>query len=222
MTVALIGGADFVESSTIGAELLELSGASSVLVLPIASAFEHPDRLVARATAYLTPRGATVTTVPIMRRADAMNADLVAQVAAARFVYLTDGSPMHLRSVVKDTPLWDALCRVEESGLVAASGAAAMLVTDPMLDVRGGAFTLGLGMVSPLAVLPAHETWSPERSRRNRELAPAHVPVVSLDTDAAIVNDAAAGGRGVWRTLGSGQVTVHIDGAASSLAALPG
>ena len=99
---------------------------------------------------------------------------------------------------------------------MAASGAAAMLVTDPMLDVRGGAFTLGLGLVSPLAVLPAHETWSPERSRRNRELAPAHVPVVSLDTDAAIVN-----ARGTWTALGSGRVAVHVDGLPSSLESLP-
>jgi cyanophycinase len=216
MTIALIGGGEFSPACSFDGQLLTWSGVNEVLVLPIASAFEHPQRLVDRAATHFAALGATVVTLPIIRRADAFDEALVAEVARHRFVYLTDGSPMHLRSVLKDTPIWEALVAVERVGVVAASGASAMLVTDPMYDPRGGAFTLGLGIVSPVTVLPAHETWSPERSRRTRELAPSHVPVVNLETATAVIR----GPQG-WVRAGDGSVRIYCDGVEVGLDALP-
>jgi cyanophycinase len=216
MTIALIGGGEFSPACAFDAQLLAWSGVTEVLVLPIASAFEHPGRLVDRARTHFAGLGATVVTLPIIRRADAVDEALAAEVARHRFVYLTDGSPMHLRSVLKDTPLWDALVAVEHAGVVAASGASAMLVTDPMYDPRGGAFTLGLGIVSPVTVLPAHETWSPERSRRTRELAPPGVPVVNLDTATAVMR-----GPHGWVRAGEGTVRIYCDGVEVDLSSLP-
>ena len=40
-----------------------------------------------------------------------------------------------------------------------------------MVDPRGGAFTIGLGLVPDLAVVTEAETWSPERLHRTRKLA---------------------------------------------------
>jgi cyanophycinase len=216
MTIALIGGGEFSPACSFDAQLLEWSGVNEVLVLPIASAFEHPQRLVDHARSHFAELGATVATLPIIRRADANEEALVAEVARHHFVYLTDGSPMHLRSVLKDTAMWEALVEVERVGVVAASGAAAMLVTDPMYDPRGGAFTLGLGIVSPVTVLPAHETWSPERSRRTRELAPSGVPVVNLDTGTAVIR----GPQG-WVRAGEGAVRIYCDGVEVDLSTLP-
>ena len=63
---------------------------------------------------------------------------------------------MHLRSVLKETPLWEAIVEaVGSGGVVAGSMAGAMVLTDPMVDPRGGAFTLGLGLVRGLAVIPS-------------------------------------------------------------------
>ena len=38
--------------------------------------------------------------------------------------------------------------------MVAGSAAGAMVLTDPMVDPRGGALTVGLGLVDQLAVVP--------------------------------------------------------------------
>ncbi len=71
-----------------------------------------------------------------------------------------------------------------------------------MLDQRGGAFTLGLGIVRGLAVIPEAETWSEERLHRTLSLA--DTTVVELPTGSAVV-----GHDGVWALGGSPPPTVH-------------
>ena len=44
----------------------------------------------------------------------------------ATFVYLGGGSPMHLRSVLKDTPVWDGIVGVWRRGGVLAGSVAAV------------------------------------------------------------------------------------------------
>jgi cyanophycinase len=218
MTVALVGGGAFTSACLeIDRNLLARSGVTSVLVLPTAAAYEHPDRVVEQAAAHFAALGATVTSRRVLGRAEANDPEHARAVAEARFVYLAGGSPMHLRSVLKDTPLWSAIEAVAASGgVIAAASAAATVVTDPMTDPRGGAFTLGLGLVKSLAVVPDHETWSPERSRRTREIAPAGICVVNIDSGAALVR-AAAG----WEVLGSGGVAIFLDGREVGLDRLP-
>ena len=50
-------------------------------------------------------------------------------------------------------------------------GAAASAFGDPMLDPRGGAFTIGLGLVTGMAVLPGTDEWSHDRKTRTLRLA---------------------------------------------------
>ena len=35
-----------------------------------------------------------------------------------------------------------------------------------MVDPRGGALTLGLGLIGPMAVIPHHDTWSEDKANR--------------------------------------------------------
>jgi len=218
VTVALVGGGAFTPACrAIDEELLARSGGSAVLVLPTAAAYEHPDAVVDRATAHFQELGATVTSRRVLRRSEAEEAEHGAAVEAARFVYLSGGSPMHLRSVLKDTLLWRAIeAVVAAGGVVVAASAAATVVTDPMTDPRGGAFTLGLGLVPSLAVVPDHETWSPERSRRTREIAPPGICVANIDSGAALVKGTAG-----WETLGTGAVKIFLDGREVGLDRLP-
>jgi cyanophycinase len=185
--LALLGGGPFVANDELDRRLLNAVGAQRVVVLPTADAYEHPDRMVATAQDWGRRVGVAVEGLMVLNRPGALDADHVATVAGARAVYLAGDSPMHLRSVLKETPLWKALNTVlAEGGLVAAVGASAAAICDPMVDPRGGAFTLGLGMVSGLALVTELESWSADRLHRTLKLA--NTPIALLHTGSALVH----------------------------------
>jgi cyanophycinase len=216
--LALVGGGEWLDGCTFDADLLAASGGSEVLVLPTAAAYEHPDRAVEAATAHLAPMGATVRGLMVLARPDAEDPANVRAVRESRFVYLGGRSAMHLRSVLKDSPLWDALVAAWQDGaVVAGSSAGAMVLCDPMVDPRGGAFTLGLALIAQMAVVPHHDTWTPERARRTFELAPKGLPLAAVDEQTALLRDP----DGTWRAAGAGRVTVYLDGNETGLDALP-
>jgi len=217
-TLALVGGNEWQEKCTFDRGLLEASGGSEVLVLPTAAAYEHPQRAVEHATEWFGSLGGTVRGLDVLRRSDAEAEANAAAVRAAKFVYLSGGSPMHLRSVLKDSPLWDALVEAWDAGAVlAGASAGAMVLCDPMVDPRGGAFTLGLGLVEQVALIPHHEEWDEDQARRTIELAPAGLPVVGIDTQTALIRDP----DGKWRTEGAGRVVVFVDGREADVKVLP-
>lgn len=217
-TLALVGGNEWHEKCTFDRGLLEGSGGTDVLVLPTAAAYEHPDRSVDHARQWFETLGGAVQGLDVLRRADAENEGNAAVVRAARFIYLSGGSPMHLRSVLKDSPVWNALVEAWEGGAVlAGASAGAMVLCDPMVDPRGGAFTLGLGLVEQVALIPHHEEWDEDQARRTIELAPKGLPVVGIDTQTALIRDAA----GTWRSEGAGRVVVFVDGKEADVGVLP-
>jgi cyanophycinase len=216
--LALVGGAEWQEGCSFDAGLLEASGGREVLVLPTAAAYEHPDRAVATAERWFEGLGATVRGLPVLRRPDAEDQANVNALKEARFIYIGGGSPLHLRSVLKNSALWQALVAAWNDGAVlAGSSAGAMVLTDPMVDPRGGAFTLGLGLVAQLAVIPHADSWSHEKSHRTVTLAPPDLPVVAIDERTALVLRPGSG----WEASGVGQVQVWLNGAEAGLDALP-
>ncbi len=216
--LALVGGGEWQDGCSFDRELLDAADADEVLVLPTAAAYEHPERAVSTAQAWFEGLGARAKGLMVLRRPDALDESNVAAVRAARFLYLAGGSPMHLRSVLKDAPLWDALVAAWDDGAVlAGSSAGAMVLCDPMVDPRGGAFTVGLGLVAQLAVIPHHDTWSEDKARRTLELAPADLPIVGIDARTAVIRDPDGG----WRSAGAGEVVVFKDGQPATLADLP-
>ena len=124
--LALVGGLPFTAGCAFDGGLLAASGGDEVLVVPTAAAYEHPEREVEAATAHFDGLGGRVVGLDLLTRREAMDPSVAEQVRAARFLYLSGGSPMHLRSVVKDSPVWDALVAAWRDGAVvaAASGAA--------------------------------------------------------------------------------------------------
>ena len=216
--LALVGGEEWQDGCTFDRELLETSGGGEVVVLPTAAAYEHPERAVETASGWFAPMGATVRGLMVLGRHDADDEHNAAAVAGDRFVYLGGGSALHLRSVLKDSPVWHALVSAWQDGAVlAGSSAGAMVLTDPMVDPRGGAFTVGLGLVAQLAVIPHHDTWSHDKARRTLELAPKELPVVGIDRRTALVLEPDGG----WRAAGAGQVRVWMNGAEAGLDVLP-
>lgn len=165
------GGGPFEAHDDLDRELLERSGAQTVAVLPTADAMENPALLVEAAKAWAQRVGSPVVeAVMVLQRSESTDA-AAQQLRSADAVYVVGDSPLHLRSAIKDTPVMEALRERSAEGLVVAVGAAAAALCDPMTDPRGGAFTLGLGLVAGLALVTEAETWTEERMLRTRELA---------------------------------------------------
>ena len=202
--IALQGGGPFVANDELDARLVAsavFAGRTGrVVVLPTADAFEHPERLVVAAMKWGERLGFEVEPLMVMRRAEALDEAAAEVVRAAKAVYLVGDQPLHLRSVLKNTPVWTALAEVVSlGGVVAGCAGSAAALCDPMVDPRGGAFTLGLGLVSGVALVTESESWSPERLHRT--LALANTPVAIMPTGSALLRCAA-----VWERVGQMEV----------------
>jgi len=205
--LALVGGAEWRDGCRkFDAALLEAAGTDEVLVLPTAAAYENPGRAVDSARLYFEDLGGRVTGLMVLGRIDADDAANAESVQAARFVYIGGGSPMHLRSVLKGSRLWEALLQAWRDGAVlAASSAGAMVLCDPMVDPRGGAYTVGLGLVANLPVFPHHDTAPAHLKERSIELRPEGATLVGVDEQTALIRHP----DGTWRVAGQGTVTLY-------------
>jgi cyanophycinase len=210
-TLALVGGGEWTEPCrALDEQLLAQASDDSVLVLPTASAFEHPDRVIEQATKWFATLGAKVQGLNVSNRRDAETDASVRAMRSAGFVYIADGSPLHLRSVLKGSELYGALAYAYERGaVIAASGAGATVLCDPMVDPRGGAYTVGLGLVSGFAVFPYHGTTADHLRERSVDLLAADAALVGVDEHTAIVRE----GEGDWKVVGEGTATVYRKGA---------
>ena len=216
--LALVGGGEFTEGCSFDVGLLEASGASEVLIVPTAAAYEHPQRLVDLAAGWFDGLGIPARGLDLLARPDSSDPDVVAALAASRFTYLVGGSPLHLRAVIKDSPAWAAIeAAWMGGGVLAGSSAGAMVLCDPMVDPRGGAFTLGLGLLPGVAVIPAHDHWSEDAAHRTRKMSPDALVLVGIDERTALIREP----QGTWRAEGAGEVVVFVGGKPADLAALP-
>jgi cyanophycinase len=216
--LALVGGSEWTPGcEQFDSDLLRASSTREVLVLPTAAAYWHPERAVQTAASYFAALGASIKACMVLGRADAEDKANAGMVRAAAFVYLAGGSVLHLRSVLKSSSVWEALVEAWGAGAVlAGSSAGAMVLGDTMVDPRGGALTLGLGLLPQLAVLPHASTWSEEKTHRTVRLASRGLRIAAVDEQTALLR----GPDGQWRQVGQGNVTVWLDGHPVGLEAL--
>jgi cyanophycinase len=212
----LIGGGEWQAGGRdLDAMLLEVSGAEEVVVLPTAAAFEHAERVGERARDYFADLGAKIRVLDVLHRGEAMDPAIADVARAAKFIYIADGSPLHLRSVLKDSTLFEALvASYEQGGVLAASGAGATLLCDPMVDPRGGAYTVGLGVVKNLAVFPYHGSAARHLRERSMDLLPTGAALAGVDAETALILR-----RGEWTVAGAGTVTLYQGGRATTYTA---
>jgi cyanophycinase len=214
-TLALVGGEEFTEGCSFDAALLE--GVQEVLLIPAALAYENPEQAIARAQAYFATFGVSVRVLDVYRRAEALELLPSELASAAQMMYLTGGSPMHLRSVLKDTPLLEGMIGAWEAGAtIAAAGEAASVLCSHMVDSRGGAFTIGLDLIQTMTVIPRYNQWSPEKWHRTVDLAKPGLAVVGIDEATALIRSP----DGEWRVEGAGSVHVFRDGSRAEISVL--
>ncbi len=167
-----------------------------VVVIPTAEAYEQPRDMVNTALAWGERLGITVEPLMVLTRPDATD-EAAAVIDGADAVALAGDGSIHLRSVLKNSPVFDAIRRVlERGGVVIGVGPSASALCDPMTDRRGGAFALGLGLMSGLAIVTQIDDWPRDQLERARHLA--NTPLVELAEGSAIVRTAAG-----WELVGS-------------------
>ena len=132
--------------------------------------------------------------------------EAAAVIDGATAVALVGDSAPHLRSVLKDTPVFAAIERlIGRDGLVIGVGPSASALCDPMTDRRGGAFALGLGLLPGIAVITEAEAWSHDLLERAHDLA--DVPEVDLPTGSALIR-----GEDGWEVVGDAAVRGELPG----------
>lgn len=198
--VVFQGGKPFLANDELDRRVL--AGVERIVMLPTADAYEQPQALVDAALEWGARIGVVVEPLMVLTRSQADDA-AAAVVAAAPAVFLAGDSANHLRSVLKDTPLFTAISGVlDGGGTVVAAGASAAALCDPMTDQRGGGFALGLGLVPGVAVIPGCEAWPTDQLQRAHSLA--NTPVVDLPTGSAVIRR-----DGAWELVGD--AVVHGD-----------
>jgi cyanophycinase len=216
--LALVGGGEWTDGCTFDAELLAGAAATDVVVLPTGSAYENPGKLMARAVDWFEGLGARAVEARVLTRPDALDPGLADVVRQAGFVYLAGANAMHLHSVLKDSPVCEALLAAWRGGAVlAGTSAGADVLCDPMVDSRGGAFTVGLGVMAGLAIIPRSNTWSHEKIHRTVALVPRGITLAAVPESTALIREA----DGSWRVAGTGQVDIWQAGHPATLTDLP-
>lgn len=182
---------------------LVLGDARTLVVVPTAAAFEQPDDALTSAGRWFGDLGLSVNASRVLNRHDANDPARVAEIAAADALLFTGGQPLHLRAVLSESLVWAEIVAAFRRGVpIIAVGASASALSDPMLDPRGGAFTLGLGLVPGFAVLPGTDGWSDDRKTRTLRLA-GRTPLAMVPSATTLLRDP----HGRWSSAGPNAVT---------------
>lgn len=208
--LAFVGGSEWMQGCEFDSWLASKVSADEVLVLPTAAAFERPEIAVKTAEEWFSSLGLKAKPLMLLHRQDAFNNDFIQEVKNAKFIYFSGGSPLHLKSVLKSTPILDAIFEsIQKPNFVlAGSSAAAMVFGDPMVDPRGGAFTIGLGLLENFSVLPHFNTWSESRIKRSLLFAPPEVLIAGIDERTALIRPPDK----KWEYKGAGKVSLFKSG----------
>ena len=202
--VVLTGGGELDPGSPAGQVL---AGQNSVAVVTVAASFSRPVAISEKVHQWADVLGITPVFAAAVRRAAALEPSSVEPILSADSVLVLDGSPAHFVATMKATPMLAAIVEGPSRGAdVVWSGAAAMAVCNPMVDDRGGALTVGLGVYPGIVVAGQWERWPNDRRRRLRQMIPGDATFVALDTGAAVAST-----DGVWSVLG-GQVEAEHGG----------
>ncbi|MCB0974601.1 MAG: Type 1 glutamine amidotransferase-like domain-containing protein [Actinobacteria bacterium] len=184
----------------------ERGGSSSLdaVLIPTAAAFEGVDDVTASATAELEALGCRVDVLDGAHHSD-FESVAMERIARASVVWIADGSALHLRSVLIDTGLSGAISRsIAAGGVVIADGAGAEVLCDPMIDPRGGAFTVGLGVVRNCSVIGDLESFPAQRRQRSIEMVGPDRWLIGIPATSAWAFQSETG----WSQLGSAPIAV--------------
>jgi cyanophycinase len=210
--LALVGGDEFRPGNEAHDRLLvEHRGQGPAYVVPTAAARQRPERAVATATEWFDGLGLELVELPVLKRSDASAATNVKLAERGGLFYLTGGDPGLVVSVLRETPVWQAIAAAWRRGAALAGSSAGAMALGEWTLIRkaypGHAerrATAALDLVPRIAVAPHFETFGHRWVDSVLAEPPAHhVMIVGIDERSAVVWD----GR-TWTARGQGKVTV--------------
>ena len=186
----VVGSLESLVSAADAGGVVELSAGADVVVVPTASAFTGLAEAAWAVAEALAPLDVRVEALMVADRASAGEPHFVRRLHDADLVVLCDGSPLHARSVWRETPVGAA---IDAASRVVAIGSVATVLGDPMIDPRGGAPTTGLGYRTGLVI---STPTSDEQMSRTRTLLVADLTLCVGGRDDGVAHDEHG-----WRTV---------------------
>jgi hypothetical protein len=176
-------------------ELFVVTSETDVVIVPTAAAFIGATEAAIDLSMVLEGDGARVEALMHLDRSSSDEPYFAKRIREANIVVLSDGSPLHAKSVWHQTPIGEA---IRDAPLVVTIGSVSSVLFDTMIDPRGGAPTTGLGYREGLVVTTSA---SEEQLSRTRALLGDDNILAVLGASGVLHG---VGGR--WRVV-TGEVT---------------
>lgn len=211
--IILAGGAEFGgDMDQADRRAIQLAGgpAAPVRIIPAAAAPDHNDkRAGANGVRWFKRLGcADVAAVPLTDARSAADPSVVADLRAARLIYLLGGFPRHLGDSLADSPAWAAVrAALDDGAVVGGSSAGAMVLCGRYFDPERGELRAGLGLVPGICVLPHHNTFGARWAPRLLAEEPT-LTLLGIDEFTAVVAEQTVGWN-TWRIYGPRLVTAY-------------
>ena len=153
---------------------LVLSASSDVVILPTAAAYYGATAAAVELAQRFESTGVNIEALMVTNRTSAHETYFAQRIMSADWVVFTDGSPLHVRSTLRETPVGDALHGAQR---IVGVGTAVGSLFAEMIDPRGGAPTTGLGYRRGLVICADA---SSDQLGRTRQLLTTNEPLVVL------------------------------------------
>ncbi len=203
-TLALVGSGEYLPPmEPVDRKLLDLIGEPpKVVCLPTAAGTEGPRSIGYWSNLgvdHFTRLGAAVQPVEIIDRETACDERLVSQVRDANFVYLSGGKPNYLYDTLAETPAFEAIQGVLDSGgVVAGCSAGAMIWGERSTPFP---WHRGFGALPGVVILPHFNEWSGWVVDTVKAVLANNLTLIGVEGDTALVCS-----DGSYTVIGSGGV----------------
>lgn len=200
-----MGSLAALRASLIRGDLLVVTSESDVVIVPTAAAFIGATEAAIDLSMVFEDSGARVEALMHLDRSSSDEPYFAQRAREADVVVLSDGSPLHAKSVWHQTPIGEA---IREAPVVVTIGSVSSVLFETMIDPRGGAPTTGLAYREGLVVTTSS---SDEQLSRTRTLLGDDAVLAVLGASGVLHGDGAR-----WRvvtgdvTTTRGQVNVEL------------
>ncbi|MBI3943822.1 MAG: Type 1 glutamine amidotransferase-like domain-containing protein [Chloroflexi bacterium] len=209
--ILLEGGAEFGGQMAVpDRRAIALAGGwdAPISIIPAAAAPDHNHERAGRnGREWFSHLGAKqVQALPLIDKASANDATIVATLRASRLIYLLGGFTHYLGQTLAGSASWQAIVAAYHAGaVVAGSSAGAMVLCQYYYDPGTQKVVDGLNVVENALVIPHHNTFGKGWAPQLAALTPSTV-LLGIDERTGMIDD---GQDNAWRIYGQGRVTLY-------------